>query len=276
MLIRTFLTLAELSSPEPESDVESLKNLSGSDAEEELENDEFDLSEDGSADSSEGEQDEEEDVDAPEQKKRKTDSEAFSKAMTAILGSRIKLHDRKDPILVRSKKTAKELEASRLEAKAKRAIIAEKKSQIDKERIKTLYTPGDTENLHKLLEHEKKLKKTAQRGVIKLFNAIQASQRAAATTDETVTKSIQQEKGMLILVDMVSLSLLTLVRSSHRNVTGKVFRPDQIRLIIYESNFIYDLFFFPVLANFAICVVAMSWRMLPMYKIYEVFSPISG
>ena len=250
MLIRRFLTLAELSSPEPESDVESLKNLSGSDAEEELENDEFDLSEDGSADSSEGEQDEEEDVDAPEQKKRKTDSEAFSKAMTAILGSRIKLHDRKDPILVRSKKTAKELEASRLEAKAKRAIIAEKKSQIDKERIKTLYTPGDTENLHKLLEHEKKLKKTAQRGVIKLFNAIQASQRVAATTDETVTKSIQQEKGMLILVNMVSLSLLTLVRSSHRNVKGKVFRPDQIRLIIYESNFIYDLFFFPRVGKF--------------------------
>ena len=86
--------------------------------------------------------------------------------------------------------------------------------------------------------------------MIKLFNAIQASQRAAATTDETVAKSIQQEKGMLILVNMVSLSLLTLVRSSYRNVKGKVFRPDQIRLIIYESNFIYDLFFFPVLAKF--------------------------
>lgn len=226
------------SSPEPESDVESLNNQSGSDVEEELENDEFDLSEEDEDNSSEKEKYEEDDADAPQQKKRKTDSEAFSKAMTAILGSKIKSHDRKDPILVRSKKTAKEIDASRLEAKARRAIVAEKKSQIDKERIKTLYTPGDTENLHKLLEHEKKLKKTAQRGVVKLFNAIQASQRAASTVDENATKSIQQEKGMSKIFQTRSLhTLLTLSFLSYRNVQRKVFRPYQIRLNINDINF---------------------------------------
>lgn len=135
----------------------------------------------------------ENDEDAHPEKKRKTDSEAFSKAITAILGSKIKAHDRKDPILVRSKKSAKDLESSRLEAKAKRALAAEKKSGIDKDRIKTLYS-ADSENLQELLEYEKRLKKTAQRGVVKLFNAIQASQKCALAGSGP-KNVVQEEKG---------------------------------------------------------------------------------
>lgn len=114
--------------------------------------------------------------------------------MTAILESKIKAYDRKDPILVRSKKTAKNLESSRLEAKAKRALAAEKKNEIDKDRIKTLYS-ADTENLQELLEYEKGLKKTAQRGVVKLFNAIQGSQKMSIEGPKNV---VQEEKGMVL------------------------------------------------------------------------------
>ena len=191
-----------------ESDNESFQNLSGDEIEYQ---DEFDGSaEESSEEESEEEEEEEEDKqDKHVDKKSKSDSEAFSKAMTAILGSKVKAHDRKDPILVRSKKTAKDIESSRLEAKAKRALAAEKKSGLDKDRIKTLYS-ADSENLQELLEHEKRLKKTAQRGVVKLFNAIQASQRSSIADASSGPKNVvQEEKGKAYILQSIKLLNLT-------------------------------------------------------------------
>lgn len=190
---KTVLTAAEEASVSS-SENESLGDLSGDEVEYQ---DEFDGSDEGSSDeeaedeASASENDEDEHV----SKKSKKDSQAFSKAITAILGSKVKAHDRQDPILVRAKKAGKDIEASRLEAKAKRALAAEKKQSVDKDRIKTLYT-GDTADLQGQLEYEKKLKKTAQRGVVKLFNAIQASQKSAASSDAPKNVT-QEEKGKL-------------------------------------------------------------------------------
>lgn len=114
-------------------------------------------------------------------KKRKQDSEAFSKAITAILGSKIKAHDVKDPILVRSKKSGKDLEEKKLEAKAKHALMVERRQTMDKDRVRNIF-PKDEAKLHDYLEHEKLLRKTAQKGVVKLFNAILASQKNTQTT----------------------------------------------------------------------------------------------
>lgn len=173
------------------SENESLQDISGDEIEYQ---DEFDGSaEESSEEEEESEEEDQDDKDTHIAKKSKSDSAAFAKAMTAILGSKIKAHDRKDPILVRSKKSAKDLEASRLEAKAKRALAAEKKSGLDKDRIKTLYS-SEAHDLQGQLEYEKRLKKTAQRGVVKLFNAIQASQKSAAA--ESAPKNVvQEEKG---------------------------------------------------------------------------------
>lgn len=178
------------------SENESLGDISGDEIEYQ---DEFDGSaeessaEESNDEASSNEEEDGKDEDTHVAKKSKKDSEAFSKAMTAILGSKVKAHDRKDPILVRAKKAGKEIEASKLEAKAKRALASEKKQSVDRDRIKTLYT-GETADLQGQLEFEKKLKKTAQRGVVKLFNAIQASQKSTSAVSAP-KNVIQEEKG---------------------------------------------------------------------------------
>ncbi|KAK9330590.1 Rrp15p-domain-containing protein [Lipomyces starkeyi] len=117
--------------------------------------------------------------------KKRTDPEAFSSAMTAILSSHLKAHDRKDPVLVRSKQTAKAIEESKLEAKARRELRLEKKQFLDKERIKDVITgirEGETPNpdgVQKTTERERMLKKTAKRGVVKLFNTVIEAQKKA-------------------------------------------------------------------------------------------------
>lgn len=118
--------------------------------------------------------------DLPSKSKRKPDNAGFSKAMSAILDSKIKAHDRKNPILVRSKKTAKDLESAKLEAKARKALNAEKRALLNKDR-QTNLIPED--NAAQALEHEKTLRKIAQRGVVQLFNAIQAAQ--STTVDKS-------------------------------------------------------------------------------------------
>ncbi|KAK9375534.1 Rrp15p-domain-containing protein [Lipomyces chichibuensis] len=117
--------------------------------------------------------------------KKRTDPEAFSSAMTAILSSHLKAHDRKDPVLVRSKQTAKAIEESKLEAKARRELRLEKKQFLDKARIRDVITgirEGETPNpdaVQKNTERERKLKKTAKRGVVKLFNTVIEAQKKA-------------------------------------------------------------------------------------------------
>lgn len=93
--------------------------------------------------------------------KKKAGSESFSRAITAILGSKIKAHDVADPILIRNKKPAKELEEKKLESKAKRALAAEKKGSREKDHIKSVI-PEDETKLHAYLEHEKVLKNSTK------------------------------------------------------------------------------------------------------------------
>ncbi|KAK9457511.1 Rrp15p-domain-containing protein [Dipodascopsis uninucleata] len=118
-------------------------------------------------------------------KKSKSDPAAFSSAMSAILSSHLKAHDRKDPVLVRSRKVVKEIEDSKLESKAKREMRAEKKKVLDKERVKDVLSGireneiRDPEQIKKNTEFEKLLKKTAKRGVVKLFNAVIEAQNKA-------------------------------------------------------------------------------------------------
>lgn len=106
-------------------------------------------------------------------------SESFATALTSIVNSKLKSYDRKDPILVRNKTTLKKLESDKLELKAKKALLQEKKNFQDKYRIKNLL-PIDNEQepgkVRELIQKEKDLKKVAQRGVVKLFNAVLSTQ----------------------------------------------------------------------------------------------------
>ncbi|CEP60323.1 rRNA-processing protein RRP15 LALA0_S01e08086g [Lachancea lanzarotensis] len=130
--------------------------------------------------------DEEEDDDFPKKKKAKLGkhndgSSDFSTAINAILGSHLKAHDRKDPIMARKKSTAKKLESDKLEAKAKKAILVEKKKLLNKTRTKDIIPIASAETdsgveIREVLEKERRLRKIAQKGVVKLFNAILSTQ----------------------------------------------------------------------------------------------------
>ncbi|EME43282.1 hypothetical protein DOTSEDRAFT_153721, partial [Dothistroma septosporum NZE10] len=113
-------------------------------------------------------------------KKKRNDPDAFATSISRILDTKLTSSKRADPVLSRSKSAAeatRSLADSKLEAKARAQIRAEKRAASEKGRVKDvlgLQTPDvDT---GKLLEEEKRLKKTAQRGVIHLFNAVRAAQ----------------------------------------------------------------------------------------------------
>lgn len=123
-------------------------------------------------------------------KKSKTEeTDNFANAMNALLDTRLKAYDRKDPILVRSKRELKKFDDEKLEQKAKRLLLNEKKKKLTANRNKELL-PTDDRTARQVLDHEKKLKKTAQRGVIKLFNAI-------LMTQSSTENDINREKGIL-------------------------------------------------------------------------------
>ncbi|KAI9260472.1 Rrp15p-domain-containing protein [Phascolomyces articulosus] len=115
--------------------------------------------------------------------KKKNSSEAFSEAMTKILASSLTGSDRKQPIMARSKGTERKIEDEKLEYKARKLLTAEKKAQKERGRVIPDYTSFD---------YEKRLRKVATRGVVKLFNAIRTQQKA---TEVAVTKVSEKHKA---------------------------------------------------------------------------------
>ena len=137
---------------------------------------------------------------------KRKDPLAFSTSMATILGTKLPTSVRQDPVLSRSK-TAKEAAHSivdaKLETKARRALRDERKKASEKGRVRDVLLGdrptssalgsragadgnGDTladiggqdgaETAAQILEQERRLRKTAQRGVVKLFNAVRAAQ----------------------------------------------------------------------------------------------------
>jgi hypothetical protein len=113
-------------------------------------------------------------------RKKRNDPDAFATSISKILDTKLSTSKRSDPVLSRSKSAAeanKTLADDKLEQKARAQIRAEKKLSSEKGRVRDtlgLQTP-DVET-GAIVELEKRLKKTAQRGVVKLFNAVRAAQ----------------------------------------------------------------------------------------------------
>ncbi|KAH0605457.1 uncharacterized protein H6S33_004679 [Morchella sextelata] len=125
-------------------------------------------------------------------KRKRNDPAVFADAMSKILSSHLTTTARKDPVLVRAKKFQENIDESKLEAKARRVLREEKRKELEKGRIKEVVPKDDDEAARKALEHERKLRKTAQRGVVKLFNAVRAAQIKA----EEAQKQVKQ-KGVV-------------------------------------------------------------------------------
>ncbi|KAK5105861.1 hypothetical protein LTR62_001948 [Meristemomyces frigidus] len=156
------------------------ETLAGADLGDDDDNDEPTL--DSSADDSDSESDDLSQTSTTRIKKKRNDPTAFATSITKILDTKLTSQKRPDPILSRSTTAAqanRELTESKLDAKARAQIRAEKKASLSKGRITDILGLAPESSgieTGKVLEEEKKLKKTAQRGVVKLFNAVRAAQ----------------------------------------------------------------------------------------------------
>jgi hypothetical protein len=125
--------------------------------------------------------------------KKRNDPAVFATSISKILNSKLTTSKRVDPVLSRSKdalNAAKEMGEAKLEAKAKQKLRDEKKAKLDTGRVKDVLGLNNTEvSTEEILELEKKYKKIAQRGVVRMFNAI----RAAQIMGEQAARDAQQQ-----------------------------------------------------------------------------------
>lgn len=211
-------------SNEPEKDT----IMEGDEAEEDEQNSSSDESskiiDSEQSDAEEDDDDEEEDDDFPRKKKSKNSkhddgSTGFSAAVNAILSSHLKAYDRKDPIMARNKKVLKQSESEKLEYKAKKALLAEKKKLLGKAR-KTDIIPiasGEdrSENIRKVLEKETALRKIAQKGAVKLFNAILATQvKTEKEVSENLSGIKNKEEKKELITEVSKEKFLDLVKAA--------------------------------------------------------------
>ena len=211
-------------SNEPEKDT----IMEGDEAEEDEQNSSSDESskiiDNEQSDTEEDDDEEEEDDDFPRKKKSKNSkhddgSTGFSAAVNAILSSHLKAYDRKDPIMARNKKVLKQSESEKLEYKAKKALLAEKKKLLGKAR-KTDIIPiasGEdrSENIRKVLEKETALRKIAQKGAVKLFNAILATQvKTEKEVSENLSEIKNKEEKKELITEVSKEKFLDLVKAA--------------------------------------------------------------
>ncbi|KAH7318420.1 Rrp15p-domain-containing protein [Stachybotrys elegans] len=158
-------------------------------------------------DSEEDNEDEDEDMEydeadgEPSNKKTKSkrnDPTAFATSLSKILSTKLSSSRRADPVLARN---ADAQESSRaavdaaLEAKAKKQLRDQKRKALEKGRVKdvlvatTNHTTGEVEtSTATIMETERRLRKVAQRGVVRLFNAVRAAQVKAVEAEKNTKK----------------------------------------------------------------------------------------
>ncbi|GAB7364243.1 hypothetical protein MBLNU230_g4791t1 [Neophaeotheca triangularis] len=127
------------------------------------------------------------------QRKKRNDPSAFANSISRILDTKLSTAKRTDPVLSRSKDATtanRALADSKLEQKARAQIRSEKKAALEKGRVKDVLALDDANvDTGAVVEEEKRLKKTAQRGVVRLFNAV----RAAQVKSENAAKGARDE-----------------------------------------------------------------------------------
>jgi hypothetical protein len=139
--------------------------------------------------------------------------------MSAILSSSLKAHTRavlsiiiisnnQDPILARSKTHSRSLETAKTEYRQRKVLAAQRKALRELGHIEDLSTRNAKD-----LEYERSLKKTAQRGVVKLFNAVRASQikaEEALSQGKGISRTEREEK----VKEMSREGFLNLIKSA--------------------------------------------------------------
>ena len=125
---------------------------------------------------------------------KRNDPSAFSTSISKILSTKLPTSARADPVLSRSKSAAQtgaEFADEKLDKQARAKLRAEKREELDRGRVRDVMgiERGET---GAVAEEEKRLRKIAQRGVVKLFNAV----RAAQVRGEEAAK-MERQKGTI-------------------------------------------------------------------------------
>lgn len=169
--------------------------------------DEEEGEEDRNADEESEEEEEESDVDeydldsdngGRKAKSKRNDPSAFATSISKILSTKLSTSKRSDPVLSRSAaahEASKAAVDNALEAKAKLHMKEQKKKALEKGRIREVlvasrddFTGEPQESTTQILETERRLRKVAQRGVVKLFNAVRAAQVKAIEAEKDVRR----------------------------------------------------------------------------------------
>ncbi|RMJ19876.1 hypothetical protein CDV36_000472 [Fusarium kuroshium] len=148
----------------------------------------------------EGSDDDDDDEETGGKRKRskRNDPNAFATSLSKILSTKLSTSKRSDPVLSRSAaahEASKAAVDSALEAKARKQIRDQKRLALEKGRVKDVLiatandTTGELEtSTSEILVTERRLRKVAQRGVVKLFNAVRAAQVKALETEKSSRK----------------------------------------------------------------------------------------
>lgn len=120
---------------------------------------------------------------------KRNDPSAFATSLSKILSTKLSTTKRQDPVLARSAEAQSASRAaadSALEIKAKKHLKEEKLKALEKGRIRDIMAPdeGSGATVADVLDEERRLRKVAQRGVVKLFNAVRAAQVKAAEAEK--------------------------------------------------------------------------------------------
>ncbi|KAL4793366.1 Rrp15p-domain-containing protein [Aspergillus venezuelensis] len=109
---------------------------------------------------------------------KRNDPSAFSTSISKILATKLPTSARADPVLSRNKaitQATAQVAEEKLDNQARAKLRAEKKEELDRGRVRDVRGIGSGQ-AGAVAEEEKRLRKVAQRGVVKLFNAVRAAQ----------------------------------------------------------------------------------------------------
>ncbi|KAJ2971469.1 hypothetical protein NUW58_g9412 [Xylaria curta] len=152
-------------------------------------NDEIDGEEDAFTDS-EGETS---NIGSKRARSKRNDPDAFATSLQKILSTKLSKSKKSDAILSRSveaQKASREIVDATLEAKARKLLRDQKLQALEKGRVKDVLTGDNSEKIStgEIMQTERRLRKTAHRGVIMLFRAVREAQERATEAEKDARK----------------------------------------------------------------------------------------
>ncbi|KAI0433307.1 Rrp15p-domain-containing protein [Xylaria sp. FL1042] len=126
-------------------------------------------------------------------KSKRNDPNAFATSLQKILSTKLSNSKKSDAILSRSveaQKASREIVDATLEAKARKILRDQKLVALEKGRVKDVLTGdiNDETSTGEIMQTERRLRKTAHRGVIMLFRAVREAQERATEADKDARK----------------------------------------------------------------------------------------